>query len=56
MVKGRTAENVSVSFFCKRSLFEGAQEGTTLEVRGKVKNHEVYQDTKNTVLFFVKEA
>lgn len=56
MVKGRTAENVSVSFFCKRSLFEGAQEGTTLKVRGKVKNHEVYQDAKNTVLFFVKEA
>lgn len=56
MVKGRTAENVSVSFFCKRSMFEGAQEGTTLKVRGKVKNHEIYQDAKNTVLFFVKEA
>ena len=56
MVKGRTAENVSVSFFCKRSMFEGAQEGTTLKVRGKVKNHEVYQDAKNTVLYFVKGA
>ena len=22
----------------------------------KVKNHEIYQDAKNTVLFFVKEA
>ena len=56
MVKGRTAENVSVSFFCKRSMFDGAKEGETMKVRGKVKNHEIYQDAKNTVLFFVKEA
>lgn len=56
MLKGRTAENVSVSFFCKRTMFMNVQEGESLKVRGKVKKHETYKDQKNTVLYFVKEA
>jgi hypothetical protein len=56
LVTGRTDENLEVTFFCKRDLFNAMTEGNKFNLRGKVKGHKNREGVLSTSMFFVKEA
>ena len=54
MVVGRTSENLEVQMFCKKDMFDEAEEGKELKLRAKVKDHKVYKGMFSTQLYYAK--